>query len=175
MILPELKVDSITIALFIIAIIPWLLPLFKSLELPGGWKIEFQDVQDAMEKADKAGLIIAPDGKKHSEPAFLEIANLDTNLGLAGLRIEIEKRLIKIAEINKIPNQRVSLGRLLRELINKGVLNENEYGALLDIITILNSAVHGASISQDTAKYTINYGISLLDALDKKLIRKEGK
>lgn len=31
--LPDVKIDSITIALFIISLVPWLAPLFKS--LPG--------------------------------------------------------------------------------------------------------------------------------------------
>lgn len=33
---PDLSIDTITLALFIIAIIPWLAPLIKSLELPSG-------------------------------------------------------------------------------------------------------------------------------------------
>lgn len=172
---PELKVDSITIALFIISIVPWLLPLFKTLEFPGGWKIEFQDVKDAVEKGDKAGLIGANDKNTKSKHIFLEIADRDTNLGLAGLRIEIEKRIIQIAEINNIQNQRRGLTQLLRELNSNGILTSNEYAALVDITTLLNRAIHGESISQDTAKYAIEYGINLLDGLDNKIIRKEGK
>ena len=41
LIFPSIKIDSITISLLIIAVIPWLFPLFKSLELPGGFKFEF--------------------------------------------------------------------------------------------------------------------------------------
>lgn len=166
---PDLKVDSITIALFVISIVPWLFPLFKSLELPGGWKIEFQDAQDAKEKAERAGLIIPSDGKKRSDLAFLEISDRDVNLGLAGLRIEIEKRLMALAEKNDIRNQRRGLSVLLRDLGNNGVLSHDELSALLDITTILNSAIHGSLINHDTATYTLDFGLSLLNALDKKL------
>ena len=35
--------DPITISLLIIGIIPWLAPLIKSFELPGGLKVEFSE------------------------------------------------------------------------------------------------------------------------------------
>ena len=41
---PELKIDAITIALLVIATLPWLAPLVKSIELPGGWKLEFAQI-----------------------------------------------------------------------------------------------------------------------------------
>lgn len=42
---PSLAVDAITVTLLAIAVVPWLAPLFKSLELPGGVKVEFQELQ----------------------------------------------------------------------------------------------------------------------------------
>jgi len=33
---PGLTIDGITLALLIIAVLPWLAPLFRSLEFPGG-------------------------------------------------------------------------------------------------------------------------------------------
>jgi hypothetical protein len=45
LIFPELAIDYITLTLIIVAIIPWLAPIFKSLEFPGGWKIEFQEMK----------------------------------------------------------------------------------------------------------------------------------
>jgi hypothetical protein len=47
--LPDLKIDAITITLLFIALVPWLSPLFKSLEFPGGWKIEFKEMKEKME------------------------------------------------------------------------------------------------------------------------------
>lgn len=49
LILPNIKIDAITITLLFIAVVPWLSPLFKSLEFPGGWKIEFQEVKEQLE------------------------------------------------------------------------------------------------------------------------------
>lgn len=42
---PQLKIDSITLTLLVVAAVPWLAQLFKSLELPGGWKFEFQELR----------------------------------------------------------------------------------------------------------------------------------
>ncbi len=54
---PELKIDSITLTLLLVAIVPWLSQIFKSFERPGGWKIEFQDLQKAKKRVDEAGLL----------------------------------------------------------------------------------------------------------------------
>lgn len=46
---PGLKIDEIALALLFAAAIPWLVPLslFKSIELPGGLKLEIQGIQKA--------------------------------------------------------------------------------------------------------------------------------
>lgn len=46
---PDLAIDAITLALLGIAVTPWLAPLFKTIELPGGVKIEFQDTEKVAE------------------------------------------------------------------------------------------------------------------------------
>ncbi len=60
---PTIAIDAITLILLFIALIPWLSPLFKSLEIPGGWKIEFQEIKEKMET------IIA----KETEPVDVEM------------------------------------------------------------------------------------------------------
>ncbi|MCC9061438.1 hypothetical protein [Flavobacterium piscisymbiosum] len=78
--LPNLKIDAIFITLIIIAIIPWLEPLLKSVELPGGLKVEFQDFKKLEDEAIKAGLIKTESKteiieSKHTETyTFIEIA-----------------------------------------------------------------------------------------------------
>lgn len=43
---PVIKIDSITVALLVIAVVPWLAPILKSVEVPG-LKIELRDFQKA--------------------------------------------------------------------------------------------------------------------------------
>jgi hypothetical protein len=98
---PSLAIDAITVTLLIAAVLPWLGPLFKSLELPGGWKVEFQDLQRTAERAEQVGLLAPPLAAPAAAPEypFQRIADEDPNLALAGLRIEIEKRLVHLAEL----------------------------------------------------------------------------
>ena len=42
---PGISLDAVTLILLGAAVVPWLLPLFKSLKLPGGWEVEFQELQ----------------------------------------------------------------------------------------------------------------------------------
>ena len=50
LLLPGITLDTATMLLIALAFIPWLVPLFKSLELPGGWKFEFQEINDSEAK-----------------------------------------------------------------------------------------------------------------------------
>jgi hypothetical protein len=96
-ILPSVKVDTATLALLALAVVPWLAPLIQSVELPGGIKVEMRDLREAERKAGAAGLLADQAGPS-KQYVFAEIAERDPNLALAGLRIEIERRLKHLGE-----------------------------------------------------------------------------
>lgn len=50
---PGLKIDTISVALFGAAVVPWLGDLFKSIELPGGTKFEFAELTERVEAAEE--------------------------------------------------------------------------------------------------------------------------
>lgn len=53
---PDVEIDAVTVTLAIVALVPWLGPIFKSIELPGGWKLEFQDLKrEVRGRLDEAG------------------------------------------------------------------------------------------------------------------------
>src|SRR6266851_3613859 len=115
---PTLRIDAVSLVLLIVAMLPWLGSVFKSIEFPGGAKVEYQDLQKAELAASKAGLLgSGPDQPKtSSSPSFMAVAHEDPNLALAGLRIEIEKALRSIAANLGINAERRGLGTLLRML-----------------------------------------------------------
>lgn len=117
MIWPDLKVDSITVILFAVIIIPWLAPVFKTLEFPGGVKLEY-NLEKVTEKLKKSGLISpnTPNRKesRHNKYSFMNVVDLDSELALTGLRMEIESRLKDLAEYNSIPNSNHSVGNLTK-------------------------------------------------------------
>jgi hypothetical protein len=165
---PQLGVDGPTLALLLLASLPWLGAVFKSIELPGGLKVEYPDLLKAQRNADDAGLL------KFSEAAarekglltFAPIAEEDPNLALAGLRIQIERRLRAIAQARGISAERKSIRQLLRLLSEQGVLSEQQLSVLNDLLDLLNRAVHGAQVDRRSGEWAIEVGPQLLAALD---------
>jgi hypothetical protein len=169
LVLPRLTIDGITLVLILVAIVPWLLPLFKSVELPGGVKLEFQDLQAAERRAADAGLLDErPVVQPGHEYSFQIVADEDPNLALAGLRIEIEKRLVKLADGANLGSSKLSIGRLLRVLGERGVLTSEQQSVLADMVGLLNSAAHGAVADQQSATWALSVGPRLLATLDKR-------
>jgi len=167
---PSISIDAITLVLVVIAILPWLTPLVKSLELPGGWKIGFQELQKAASRADTAGLLAAEAPKAEESFSFQAIASRDPNLALAGLRIEIEKRLAELAEVSGTEQRRaMGIGQLLRNLTQHEVLTNEERSVLSDMVNMLNAAVHGASVDPRSADWAIDIGPRLLTSLDERI------
>jgi hypothetical protein len=167
---PNIAIDAITIALVVIAILPWLSPLVKSLELPGGWKVEFQELQKAASRADTAGLLAAEPSRSEDSFSFQSISERDPNLALASLRIEIEKRLSKLAEVNNVEQHRpMGIGQLLRILVKREVLTDEERSILSDMVNMLNAAVHGATVDRQSADWAIDIGPRLLTSLDERI------
>jgi hypothetical protein len=166
---PDVKVDTLIVAMLLVAVLPWLAGVIKSAELPGGWKIEFQDIKAAGEKVTGiATTAIATPTAEMSGDAVLE--STDPNLALVGLRIEIEKRLRALAELRGIsPSGRSSLHRLIEQLRFSGALHSSEASGLNDLVSAGNQAAHGANVAPGIAMWAGRYGPDILRILDSKL------
>jgi hypothetical protein len=162
--LPSLAIDGKFITLLAIAIAPWLGTMFESLEFPGGWKVKYRDLKETAEKAKEAGLL-AP-AAEPTTPAYLRVAEQDPNLALAGLRIEIEKRLRKIAENKGIDAHRLSMTQLLRRLSDAQAITAPAKSVLSDMTSLLNEAAHGARVEPRAADWAMDVGPQILSALD---------
>jgi hypothetical protein len=133
-------------------------------------KIEFQDFERARTKADKAGLLSEfPRIESERQYSFQLVAQEDPKLALAGLRIEIEKRLTEIAESNNINPEKAGIGRLLRILGERQLLSQEQRSALADMVGLLNSAVHGGEIDNRAAEWALDVGPRLVSALEAKV------
>jgi hypothetical protein len=42
---PKLNIDAITIVLIVVAALPWLGSVFKAIDLPGGWRVEYRELR----------------------------------------------------------------------------------------------------------------------------------
>jgi hypothetical protein len=175
---PSLGIDAILISLLIIAALPWIIPFLKTLELPGGVKIEFRDVKAAtdkisefekeVERLEKVELVEEIEVVEEQDPFWVlrHIAEIDPNLCLVGFRIEIEKRLLRLAEQNDIDTFRRPLYSIVKALMERQMLPGPVASGLNDLITMGNRAAHGADVSPDAAKWVLDAGPSILNTLD---------
>lgn len=167
---PSLNIDSITMTLVIVAVIPWLAPLFKSVELPGGLKFEFQEQLERVKKEAKAAWLISNKFSSNKNYTFLEFAESNPTLALASLRMEIEKSLRILAENKDIEikwHQGISF--LMRDLHEKGVLTDKEKSALADMLGTLNRAVHGEELDYRATQWVIDIGPQILSTINNKI------
>ena len=141
-------ISATTLGLVTIAALPWLLPYLqrsnlgiRKLKTPGGFEFEFSEFA---KEAEEAGLLKTTD-KKYS---FEEIYDRDPNLALAGLRIEIERRINTLSELAGLPQRRRSMGSAIRDLNKNGVFQGHEFSLLADLIPALNAAVHAQNLDE---------------------------
>lgn len=166
LLVPWVMVDWVAITLLAIAVAPWLVPIIKSVELPGGLKIELKDLEKLEERARDAGLISESEPRDYDLGfAFLTVADSDPNLALAGLRIEIERQLNRLAEPILKNRRAFGLGRLMHLLHEKDVLTKQQISILSDLIGLLNSAVHGAEVDPESLSWAMDAGPKLVVSL----------
>lgn len=164
---PTLQIDMVTIGLLVVAILPWLSSILESAKFPGGWEIKFRDLE-------RAGLKITTAAKPSQEhasmpgPSYITIIDQDPNLALVGLRIEIERRLVALAEKHQLRDAR-SMKSLFAELQNRGVLNQSALSGIQEIIAAGNQAAHGARVETGTTQWVLSTGTQILAALDAEL------
>jgi hypothetical protein len=171
---PTLQIDAIAIVLLVLCFAPWLGNLFKSLEMPGGWKIDFNENRftKAAEVAEESGLLVSESASltanTQSGVEYTALLEAYPRLAVLDLRIDIEKRVRKLAVHNGITDRKASATTLTRELAKHGVLTGPECVALLGILASLNSVVHGADISKANAEQVLEVGKRLIDSLDER-------
>lgn len=116
--------------------------------------------------------VVSTDGGSASEPWDLTIQQfigLDNSLALAKLRIDLERELRRIAHDND--NETDTYSRLLgvngmaQELVSRDLLPAIWLGALKEITSVCNRAVHGSEISNDVTVSVARAGGQLLARL----------
>lgn len=168
MFFPTLTIDTVTIGLLLVGILPWLSSLFDTVEFPGGWKFHF-NLQKTTKNAENAGLFSSTLTKRDERLySFQLIGENDPNLALAGLRIELEKTLVGIAEKQKIYVKKSSVEVVLELLKGQDILTDDEVKTLKSLIVLLNQAVHGKKIDSRGYEWAMSYGPRLLKTLNAK-------
>lgn len=180
---PGLGIDAVTIALMLLAAAPWLLPHLKSMELPGGVKIELKDVKEATALVIEGAKATPVPAEVQREAKDLErqlemlrgVGERDSNLMLVGFRIEVEKRLLELAATNGFYLPRVSLLRVIDTLKDNEILPPQVASGLSDLIMVGNRAAHGAQVVPEAAAWVLDVGIDVLRSLDALIVASRAK
>jgi hypothetical protein len=177
---PMLKIDAVALALIVVAALPWLAPLVRSLELPGGFKVELRDVKAASDKVTEwrvghEGL--GPTGA-YDRPGAVErlvsVSASDPNLALVGAGIEIEKRLRELAEQSGVEAGSRSANYLLNRLMRAQVIPPDVVSGLRELITLRNLAAHGSTVTEEAARWALEVLPAILETLDL-IARRQGE
>jgi hypothetical protein len=163
---PCIKIDAITLILIWILILPWLIGLFKSVEVHGV-KFEFQDLEPLAKVAKKLWIWEKTTKIKKWSPDLKAIYDSDPILAFASIRIELEKSLKKLWQWNKNIRSN-NLRALILDLYKVGLLSKEEEKLFNDIIPILNLAIHGEKFDMEASKWLINNAPWIIESLDKK-------
>jgi hypothetical protein len=173
---PSIKFDAAALFLISVCVIPWLGGIFKSIQLPGGTKVEFREkLIKALKKFESEGPL-QESQTPISDPLYIEILARDPNLALAGLRIEIERKLRDIANLlNPDGPTKLNLSQMVESIGKEGLFTPKQTEAMHGILRSLNRVVHGSTVPLKDAEEIMPQGKRLLAALDKRIKKLEAK
>jgi hypothetical protein len=176
---PTVKLDTPALFLLMLCFLPWLGSIFKSVELPGGTKLEYcQRLLQATKKVEDSGLLEDSGTQKSSliqkrDPIYRTLIEQDPNLALAGLRIDIERKLRTIVGIRNPDDSLKNLSQVVDIVGALGLFTKVQTQAMHGILKRLNIAVHGGRVPSEEAAEVVQMGSRLLDSLDKRIEKQE--
>ncbi|MEW6067429.1 MAG: DUF4145 domain-containing protein [Nitrospirota bacterium] len=161
-----LQVDTVTLALLSFLVVIPLAELVRKIKL-GEFEAEIGREEIAKVQA-KAATELPPssaDAISVSEERIRSLLAEDPRLALAKVRIELEESLKRLYAANAQSEpewRRLSLGRLVDNLIRREVLSSSLASALREVITLANRAVHGEHVESHNAEQLAVLGIRLV-------------
>ncbi len=157
------SISTIAATFLGLAALPWLLGLFDKVTLPGGIELNLRELEERLN---------ASNAEVHDadREAFEFFKTDDPNLAMTALRIEIEKRLRKIAANRALVKSNVPVGisRLLRMLQEEGAIGSEVGSMILEMLPAMNAAAHGFYLPSSSDEWVFRNGPRLLALLDEK-------
>lgn len=181
------RIDATVITLFVIAFLPWLAKYVKSLEAFGiKTELVSSDKKEEMEQnSSKLNVdekeVIKTDIKidktkpigSEENPFVVESINSiqeskDIVEKLVLIRYGIEKELKLLCKNNNLQYSRQSIRNIVDILRKNNILKNNACNLILDLLPILNKAVHSdiSNINEDDLQWVIDKGVAILIYLE---------
>ena len=166
---PFIAIDAITLTLLVVAVAPWLGHVFKAFELPGVGRFEYHELVQTEAEVKDAGLT-AP-ATSQQEEALPPSLKEDPHIALAGLRIELERRLRRLAKLKGLDVEKRpgSIRMLAGVLGSSGLITDQQVQALSGMAGTLDRAVHARSVDAEAADWALTVGPTVLASLDQRI------
>ncbi len=166
------KVDTTSLGLLGLLLVVPLAPYITKLR---AGELEAQiGLADAQRLRLQAGeLPSAPEADNAAEQprdelGIVELTERDPPLGLAKLRMDLEREIRRIYQ-QRVPEpakRGLSLGMMTRELVREDALPQEIAAPLQDAMGLANRAVHGQYVKREAAEEIAEVGVRLLEALE---------
>lgn len=166
--LGNITIDTTTIALLLLVLIIPFFDLIRKIKY-GDFEAEI-DPREVDRTITKVNIEYSPTAapEESTDNEILLLVQSDPQLGLAKLRIEIEKTLSLLLSQRKEPIHTIrsqSIIKTLTELQKNGTIPVELASALRHILPLINRAVHGHYIRQEDANKVALIGVPLLNNL----------
>jgi hypothetical protein len=169
--LEAIQVDTTTLGLLALLLLVPLAPYITRLKA-GGVEAEIgerdaQRLQAAASELPSTSSGDGADAEDDAAPTLAELIRRDPPLGLAKLRIDLEReiRQLYLTEVENPMRRGFSLGPMIRELVKHRVLPPEISYPLIEVNELCNRAVHGEYVPRDVAEEIADVGERLLHEL----------
>lgn len=104
----------------------------------------------------------------NDELGVIELTERDPPLGLAKLRMDLERETRRIYQqrVHRPAKRGLSLGLMVRELVREDALPREIAAPLQDVLGLANRAVHGEYVQREAAEEIAEVGSRVLEALE---------
>lgn len=168
--------DHQVVILLMLAAGPWLLPLIKSIRLPGGMKIELWEISDREAITEQANNFdIFSEGAEiqalRPKYSFWDIAATNPKMAIASLAIEIEDRLRTMDASARDNLGDLELKEILLALWKGKRLRYEEISFIEDVMAVFASAMDSKSAKFEycSVNWALQIGSRILHCLDRRM------
>lgn len=161
------RIDGITLGLLGILLVASRWDLIRKLKF-GDFEAEIAPAEVAKAQAAVSDEVGPADVVANSDQFqdVLQMIRTDPTLGLARVRIELERKLRALRRLVSPPSMRSGgAGQLVRELVVAEVLPHPLARSLTEVLGLANRAIHGETIRRDDAEVLGALGVRLIAEL----------
>lgn len=167
--------DNTVVAMLVLGVTPWVLPLIKSIRLPGGTEIalwEIIDRESITEQANNFEIFNEEIEIQALKPrySFWDIASTNPKMAIASLAIEIEDRLRSMGTRVKDAMVEAELKDVLLVLWKSKKLRYEEISFIEEVMVVFASAMDSKSAKFEycSVNWALQIGARILNCLDKR-------